>query len=121
MTVPLDDTARRLLDAKTFATVATLNPDGSPQTSVVWVKREGDVAVFTTTKQRKKGRNLHARPAASASRSSTPRIPTRTSRSAAAPSSPTTRPTRSATSSRRSTWAWIRRRIRTGPSACRSA
>ena len=58
MTVRLNDTARRLLDAKTFAAVATLNPDGSPQTSVVWVKREGDVAVFTTTKQRKKGRNL---------------------------------------------------------------
>jgi len=58
VTVPLNDTARRLLDAKTFAAVATLNPDGSPQTSIVWVKREGDVAVFSTTKQRKKGRNL---------------------------------------------------------------
>ena len=58
MTVPLNDTARRLLDAKTFATVATLNPDGGPQTSVVWVKREGDVPVFSTTKQRRKGRNL---------------------------------------------------------------
>jgi PPOX class probable F420-dependent enzyme len=58
VTAPLNDTARRLLDAKTFATVATLNPDGGPQTSVVWVKREGDVAVFTTTKQRQKGRNL---------------------------------------------------------------
>jgi PPOX class probable F420-dependent enzyme len=58
MGAALTDTARRLLDAKTFATVATLNPDGSPQTSIVWVKRDGDDVLFTTTRQRRKGRNL---------------------------------------------------------------
>jgi PPOX class probable F420-dependent enzyme len=56
--VALTDTARRLLDTTTFATVATLNRDGGPQTSVVWVKRDGDDVLFSTTKQRRKGCNL---------------------------------------------------------------
>jgi PPOX class probable F420-dependent enzyme len=58
MGVALNETARRLADANTFATVATLNRDGGPQTSVVWVKREGDDVLFSTTRQRRKGRNL---------------------------------------------------------------
>ncbi|MFI9581176.1 pyridoxamine 5'-phosphate oxidase family protein [Streptomyces sp. NPDC052236] len=31
-----------LLDGKNFATVATLGPGGAPQSSVVWIKRDGD-------------------------------------------------------------------------------
>jgi Pyridoxamine 5'-phosphate oxidase len=31
----LDETTRELLDGKNFATVATVNPDGGPQSSVV--------------------------------------------------------------------------------------
>jgi PPOX class probable F420-dependent enzyme len=58
MGAALGDTARRLVDANAFATVATLNPDGGPQTSVVWLKRDGHDLLFTTTKQRRKGRNL---------------------------------------------------------------
>ena len=58
MGVALNETARRLADANTFATVATLNRDGGPQTSVVWVKRDGDDVLFSTTRQRRKGRNL---------------------------------------------------------------
>jgi hypothetical protein len=38
----LDDTTRQLVDGKNFATIATLNPDGSPQTSVIWVGLDGD-------------------------------------------------------------------------------
>jgi PPOX class probable F420-dependent enzyme len=53
-----DEATRKLLDGKNFATVATLNPDGGPQSSVVWIKREGDTLLFTTTMQRQKGRNL---------------------------------------------------------------
>jgi PPOX class probable F420-dependent enzyme len=62
-----DETTRRLLDGKNFATVATLNADGGPQTSVVWVKREGDTLLFTTTRQRQKGRNLARDPRISVS------------------------------------------------------
>jgi PPOX class probable F420-dependent enzyme len=53
-----DELTRRLLDGKNFATVATLNPDGSPQTSVVWIARDGDTAVFTCKATSRKGRNL---------------------------------------------------------------
>lgn len=41
---------RRLLDARNVATVATLNPDGGPQTSVVWIVRDGDFVLFSTQK-----------------------------------------------------------------------
>jgi PPOX class probable F420-dependent enzyme len=58
MAVTLSAATRRLVDGKNLATVATLNPDGGPQTSVVWVLRDGDTVLFSTTKHRQKGRNL---------------------------------------------------------------
>lgn len=58
MPVRFDERTRSLLDGKNFATVATLNEDGSPQTSVVWIARDDDVVVFSTTTGRRKGRNL---------------------------------------------------------------
>jgi len=54
--VVFDEATRELLDGKNFATVATLNPDGGPQTSVVWILREGDTVVFSTTRARRKTR-----------------------------------------------------------------
>jgi PPOX class probable F420-dependent enzyme len=62
-----DDTARRLLDGKSFATVATLQADGSPQTSVVWIKRDGDHVLFSTVEARQKARNLRRDPRVSVS------------------------------------------------------
>jgi PPOX class probable F420-dependent enzyme len=38
--------------------VSTLNSDGGPQSSVVWVTREGDTILFSTTTSRQKARNL---------------------------------------------------------------
>ena len=58
MPVILDDQVRALVDAKSFATVATLDPDGGPHTSVVWVGRDGDAVVFSTLAHRRKARNL---------------------------------------------------------------
>ena len=58
MAVTFDDNARELLDGKNFATVATVNPDGGPQTSVVWYVREGDTVKFSATVNRQKVRNL---------------------------------------------------------------
>jgi PPOX class probable F420-dependent enzyme len=49
---------RDLLDGRNFATVATLNRDGGPQTSVVWIAREGDTVLFSTSAGRQKARNL---------------------------------------------------------------
>ncbi|HEX6356216.1 PPOX class F420-dependent oxidoreductase [Actinophytocola sp.] len=54
----LDDTTRQLVDGANFAVLATVNPDGSPQTSVIWVGLEGDAVVFSSTTARKKTRNI---------------------------------------------------------------
>jgi PPOX class probable F420-dependent enzyme len=62
-----DEATRDLLDGRTFATVATVNPDGGPQTSVVWILREGDTVVFSTTAGRRKARNLARDPRISVS------------------------------------------------------
>ncbi|MDT0265851.1 PPOX class F420-dependent oxidoreductase [Streptomyces sp. DSM 44915] len=56
--VKLDATVRELVEGRNFAVVATLNPDGGPQTSVVWVGIERDAVVFSTTAGRRKARNL---------------------------------------------------------------
>ena len=61
----LDDRLKGLLDGRPFAVLATLNPDGTPQTSVIWVARDGDVLIFTTHDQRRKARNLLRDPRAS--------------------------------------------------------
>ncbi|GGU99988.1 PPOX class F420-dependent enzyme [Kitasatospora herbaricolor] len=60
--VTLDEATRRLLDGRNVATLATLNPDGGPQTSVVWVMRDGDTVVLSTTAGRQKARNLRKDP-----------------------------------------------------------
>jgi PPOX class probable F420-dependent enzyme len=61
----LDDRVKGLLDGRPFAVLATLNPGGTPQTSVIWVARDGDVLVFSTHDQRRKARNLIRDPRAS--------------------------------------------------------
>lgn len=63
----LSEAARRVLDGKNFATVATVNPDGAPQSSVVWVTREGDALLFSTRTERQKARNLARDPRISVS------------------------------------------------------
>jgi PPOX class probable F420-dependent enzyme len=50
--------ARHLFEGKNFAHVATINPDGSPQVSPVWVGIEGDTVTFNTAAGRVKPRNL---------------------------------------------------------------
>lgn len=54
----LDDGTRQLIDGRNFATLATLNADGSPQTSVIWVGLDDDAVVFSSTTGRKKIRNI---------------------------------------------------------------
>jgi PPOX class probable F420-dependent enzyme len=46
------------LDEKVFVHLATLNPDGSPQVSVVWVDRDGDKVLVSTAAGRIKPRNI---------------------------------------------------------------
>lgn len=58
MGVPLSDGAKRILDKKNFAHVATIMPDGSPQVSPVWVYRDGDHVLISTGLARQKTYNL---------------------------------------------------------------
>ncbi|MDX6328300.1 MAG: hypothetical protein QOI83_683 [Streptomycetaceae bacterium] len=58
MAVALTDKSKELLDGKSFATIATLQPDGSPQLSVVWAKRDGDDILVSTVEGRRKHLNL---------------------------------------------------------------
>jgi PPOX class probable F420-dependent enzyme len=58
----LPETAKRLLDANTFAVIGTVNPNGAPQSSVVWIKRDGDDVLFSTIRGRRKTLNLEREP-----------------------------------------------------------
>jgi PPOX class probable F420-dependent enzyme len=58
----LPDEAKKLLDRPEFATVATLEPDGRPHLSVVWVGRDGDDILFSTIRGRRKTRNVERDP-----------------------------------------------------------
>ena len=51
-----------LLRGKNFGVVATVGPDGAPQTSVVWLDTDGEPLIFNTTNARAKGRNLRRDP-----------------------------------------------------------
>ncbi|MEV6566460.1 PPOX class F420-dependent oxidoreductase [Streptomyces kronopolitis] len=62
MTATLSDDLKQLLDSPVFVTVATIQPDGSPQVSPVWVKRDGDDLLFSTTLGRRKEANLRRDP-----------------------------------------------------------
>jgi len=62
MTAELNDTVRRLLDEPNPAVLATLNPDGSPQTSVVWVTRNGNDLLLSSAAGRRKERNMRRDP-----------------------------------------------------------
>ncbi|GII84708.1 PPOX class F420-dependent enzyme [Sphaerisporangium siamense] len=65
MTVTLGDGARKLIDGANVGILGTLNPDGSPQTSVVWVGRDGDDVLISTAQGRRKEKNLRRDPRAS--------------------------------------------------------
>jgi len=58
----LTDLAKRLIDGPTFAVVSTINPDGAPQSGVVWVKRDGDDILFSTIRGRRKTKNMERDP-----------------------------------------------------------
>ncbi|TQM38964.1 TIGR03618 family F420-dependent PPOX class oxidoreductase [Pseudonocardia cypriaca] len=53
---------REVLDSPIFATVATIQPDGTPQQSVVWVERDGDDVLFMVGIGSRKERNIRRDP-----------------------------------------------------------
>ena len=61
----LTEEQARLLVEPNFATVGTLNPDGSPQLTIVWIDWDGEYVVFNTAAGRAKPRNLERDPSVS--------------------------------------------------------
>ena len=51
-----------LLQGKNFAHVVTLMPDGTPQTTPVWIDFDGTNIIFNTAEGRQKTRNLDRDP-----------------------------------------------------------
>ncbi|THA77326.1 PPOX class F420-dependent oxidoreductase [Streptomyces sp. A0592] len=63
MSAALSDDLKRIIDeSPMFATVATIQPDGSPQLSVTWLMRDGDALLISTTEGRRKEQNLRRDP-----------------------------------------------------------
>ena len=58
MAISLSEATFKLLDGSNYAVLATVNPDGSPQTSAMWVGRDGDDLLFSTVEGRVKHRNM---------------------------------------------------------------
>ena len=58
MSARLPDEVKALLDAPNFWDLATVNPDGSPQCTVMWAHRRDGHVMFNTALGRVKPRNL---------------------------------------------------------------
>lgn len=63
----IPEDAHAVLDAPNLAHIATINADGSPQVTPVWIDREGDTILFNTAKGRQKPKNLERDPRVSIS------------------------------------------------------
>ena len=58
----LPDDVRKLLDDQQFWHIATVNPDGSPQSTPMWVMMRDGKIVLNTALGRKKARNIEQNP-----------------------------------------------------------
>lgn len=62
MGMTLDGDLRQALEAPNFWHLATVNPDGSPQSTTVWVHTRGDRILVNSALGRKKPRNIAREP-----------------------------------------------------------
>ncbi len=62
MSRTLSPEVKQLIDRPNFAHLATLMPDGSPQSVPVWVGRDGDRIVICTAETSLKGKNTRRDP-----------------------------------------------------------
>jgi PPOX class probable F420-dependent enzyme len=58
----IPEAVRALLEARNFAHLATVLPDGSPHSVAIWIGTEGDRVVFFTQDASRKARNLAREP-----------------------------------------------------------
>jgi len=69
MATKLPDNAIKILEKKSFANLATLMPDGTPQVSPVWCEYDGTHVVINTARGRQKDKNMTRDPRVSISAS----------------------------------------------------
>jgi PPOX class probable F420-dependent enzyme len=62
MPIPIPSTHLDLFQAPVHGVLTTMMPDGTPQSSVVWVDYDGEDVLINTTLERQKGRNMRANP-----------------------------------------------------------
>jgi PPOX class probable F420-dependent enzyme len=67
MTTTLSDKAKALVQRPVIASVATVDPEGRPQLTPVWIDVDGDELVFNTSNSRAKFHNLVANPSVAVS------------------------------------------------------
>ncbi len=58
MAIILTERTVKLIDGKNFAFLATLQPDGSPHVTPMWIDHEGDMILMNTAMGRIKQRNV---------------------------------------------------------------
>lgn len=62
MNQPIPESHRDLFKSKSFAHLATVMPDGTPQVTPVWIDHDGEYILVNTARGRLKDRNMTARP-----------------------------------------------------------
>lgn len=62
MPVTLTDAQRKLLDDKNFAHIATVDENGAPQVTPVWIEFDGTHVLFNTEEKRAKVKHLKKNP-----------------------------------------------------------
>ncbi|HYB29384.1 MAG TPA: PPOX class F420-dependent oxidoreductase [Solirubrobacteraceae bacterium] len=58
----IPDSARRVLEGRALAHLVTLEPDGRPQVSIVWIGLDGDEIVAAHLPEHRKVRNIRRDP-----------------------------------------------------------
>ncbi|MEK8035835.1 MAG: PPOX class F420-dependent oxidoreductase [candidate division NC10 bacterium] len=62
MAIALPQSVKKILQDKAYGHVVTLNADGKPQPTMVWMDVEGDEVLFNTAEGRLKPKNLRRDP-----------------------------------------------------------
>ncbi|MGH9494581.1 MAG: PPOX class F420-dependent oxidoreductase [Candidatus Sulfotelmatobacter sp.] len=57
MAIKLSELAKQMIDHPNFAHFATLMSDGSPHVAPVWINRDGDRVIISTSSESVKGKN----------------------------------------------------------------
>lgn len=62
MTTTIPNTHLDLLQTPTHGVLTTIMPDGTPQSSLIWVDYDGEYVLINTTLERQKGKNMQVNP-----------------------------------------------------------